>query len=70
MPDESYAKKQAPDTPNTGGADTPIEPAARKTIDKMSGDGRSTAKPESQPGSGFVVANDGPTQSEEQYSEE
>lgn len=70
MPDQSYTKKQAPDTPNTGGADTPIEPSARKNIDKMSGDGRPSAKPESQPGSGFVVANDKPTQSEEQYSEE
>lgn len=69
MPDESYLKNQAPDL-NEGGAQTPIEPSARKAIDRVEAGGRDTAKPESQPGSGNIEINSSATQSGVQYTEE
>ncbi|PZD70988.1 hypothetical protein C1752_08654 [Acaryochloris thomasi RCC1774] len=69
MPDENYVKEQAPDL-NEGGEQTPIAPGSRKAIDKMQADGRDTAMPESQPGSGNIAINSSATQSNVQHTEE
>jgi hypothetical protein len=48
------------------GKQTPIDPEERKVLDDTKSDAKSSAKPEANPGSGFVLAKDEPTQQEEQ----
>jgi hypothetical protein len=45
---------------------TPIDPEQRKVLDDTKSDAKSSAKPEANPGSGFVAAKDEPTQQQEQ----
>ncbi len=51
---------------STGGKQTPIDPEQRKVLDETQTDSRSSAKPEANPGSGFIAAKDTPTQEPEQ----
>lgn len=56
-------------TATGGGKQTPIDPEQRKVLDDTKSQARASAKPEANPGSGFIVAKDEPTQEEEQASE-
>lgn len=49
-----------------GGKQTPIDPEQRKVLDDTKSDAKASAKPEANPGSGFIAAKDEPTQQEEQ----
>lgn len=49
-----------------GGKQTPIDPQQRKVLDDTKSDAKASAKPEANPGSGFIAAKDEPTQQEEQ----
>jgi hypothetical protein len=51
---------------SAGGKQTPIDPEQRKVLDDTKSDAKASAKPEANPGSGFIVAKDEPTQQEEQ----
>jgi len=48
------------------GKQTPIDPEQRKVLDDTKSDAKASAKPEANPGSGFILAKDEPTQEEEQ----
>jgi hypothetical protein len=48
------------------GKQTPIDPEERKVLDDTKSDAKASAKPEANPGSGFILAKDEPTQQEEQ----
>lgn len=52
---------------NPAGKQTPIDPEERKVLDDTKSDAKDSAKPEANPGSGFVLVKDEPTQQEEQY---
>jgi hypothetical protein len=58
--------KDAADSSKSG-KQTPIDPEQRKVLDETKSDARPSAKPEANPGSGFILAKDEPTQTEEQY---
>jgi hypothetical protein len=47
------------------GKQTPIDPEERKVLDDTKSDAKSSAKPEANPGSGFILVKDEPTQEEE-----
>lgn len=51
---------------STGGKQTPIDPEQRKVLDDTKSDAKASAKPEANPGSGFIAAKEEPTQQEEQ----
>lgn len=51
---------------SAAGKQTPIDPEQRKVLDDTISDAKSSAKPEANPGSGFILAKDEPTQEEEQ----
>lgn len=51
---------------NTGGKQTPIDPEQRKVLDDTKSEAKTSAKPEANPGSGFIAAKEEPTQQEEQ----
>jgi hypothetical protein len=51
---------------SSGGKQTPIDPEQRKVLDDTKSDAKASAKPEANPGSGFIAAKDEPTQQEEQ----
>jgi hypothetical protein len=51
---------------NTSGKQTPIDPEQRKVLDDTKSEAKTSAKPEANPGSGFIAAKDEPTQQEEQ----
>ncbi len=57
---------QASSQENTGGKQTPIDPEQRKVLDDTKSDAKASAKPEANPGSGFIAAKEEPTQQEEQ----
>jgi hypothetical protein len=48
------------------GKQTPIDPEQRKVLDDTKSDAKASAKPEANPGSGFIAAKDEPIQEEEQ----
>jgi hypothetical protein len=48
------------------GKQTPVDPESRKVLDDTKSDAKASAKPEANPGSGFIAAKDEPTQEEEQ----
>lgn len=50
---------------NTGGKQTPIDPEQRKVLDDTKSEAKTSAKPEANPGSGFIAAKEEPTQQEE-----
>lgn len=52
---------------DTSGKQTPIDPEQRKVLDDTKTDAKPSAKPEASPGSGFILAKDEPTQTDEQY---
>jgi hypothetical protein len=49
-----------------GGKETPIDPEQRKVLDDTKSNAKASAKPEANPGSGFIAAKEEPTQQEEQ----
>lgn len=53
---------------DTSGKQTPIDPEQRKVLDDTRSDAKASAKPEANPGSGFIAAKAEPTQAEEQSS--
>jgi hypothetical protein len=57
---------QASSPESTEGKQTPIDPEQRKVLDDTKSDANSSAKPEANPGSGFIAAKEEPTQQEEQ----
>lgn len=57
---------QASSETGTGGKQTPIDPEQRKVLDDTKSDAKASAKPEANPGSGFIAAKEEPTQQEEQ----
>jgi hypothetical protein len=57
---------QASSEVSTGGKQTPIDPEQRKVLDDTKSDAKASAKPEANPGSGFIAAKEEPTQQEEQ----
>jgi hypothetical protein len=58
------AEQQSQET--VQGKQTPIDPEQRKVLDDTKSDAKASAKPEANPGSGFIAAKDEPTQEEEQ----
>jgi hypothetical protein len=62
----SQQSSQASPQENTGGKQTPIDPEQRKVLDDTKSDAKASAKPEANPGSGFIAAKEDPTQQEEQ----
>jgi hypothetical protein len=59
------ATQAAPES-HAGGKQTPIDPEQRKVLDDTKSDAKASAKPEANPGSGFIAAKEEPTQQEEQ----
>ena len=54
MSNQSQVNDKAPDQVSPDGFQTPIDPTSRKSVDKMSTDGRSSARSDAQPGSGVT----------------